>query len=144
MISINKLIAFTQSSFFISISSYCGILSFLISIYLSIKSSKMKSSIKTLLLTQEYNRSIADYKSVFRGYKSSILNDDIKTSLLLNDILEWIVQYERKFHLIFPLKDKIDIFFFKLYLKRNINKVDFDRICTYLSNLIGTMITKEP
>lgn len=131
-----------SSNVFVSLSSFCGILSLILSIYASTSTVKLKKNFKKTLLANEYDSSIERYKNNLKGYQASILNDEIKTNLIINDLLYIITEYSHQFELILSIKDKFQIYRFKKYLQTDIQNINFDKICNYISLITGTMTKK--
>ncbi len=137
---VNNLNVNTYFIFFVSIS---GILGFILSIYVTYKSSSISKTLNHITAAQNYNKYKTKFAARFKGYKDSILKDDLKTRQIVHAILEDIYKFEMQYEILLSLKDLSKLFFIKLYLKKNFDKVDFDKVCAYLDFLIGRCYKEE-
>lgn len=137
---INNLNANTYFIFFVSIS---GILGFILSIYVTYKSHSISKTLNHITAAQNYNKYKAKFAARFKGYKDSILKDDLKTRQIVHAILEDIYKFEMQYEILLSLKDLSKLFFIKIYLKKNFDKVDFNKVCSYLDFLIGRCYKEE-
>jgi hypothetical protein len=107
------------------------------------KSSSIAKILKHMTTAKKYNTSRTQFIERFKGYKLSILEDDIKTKRLVHDILEDVYKFEVQYKSLLSVPDLIKIFFFKKYLRKNFNKISFDKVCNSLDFLIGRFHKKE-
>lgn len=125
------------------ISSLVGIIGFLLTICVSIRTKKISKILKYNSVTKEYNRERSKFQKAFEGHRSSILEDNLRTSKLLKDILRDVESYRIKFVEIISLKEKIILFRLIRILKKDALNADFNQVSTFLAILSGRLTKKE-
>lgn len=127
----------------LGISSIAGIVGFVLTIFVSIRTEKITKILKYNQITSQYNKERAGYKKAFQGHIESIINDGIQTDAILKNILQNVEEYRLKYGEILPIKEKITLFFFIRQLKKKASDVDFNKIANYLAKLSGRLSKKE-
>ena len=125
------------------ISSLCGIVGFILTILVSIRTSKINKILKYNQTTEQYNKERLRFQRAFEGHRKSIVEDNIKTEKIIKDILKNVEEYRIKFDFILSLKTKITLYLFIFILKKDYKKVDFNKVCNYLAILSGRLSKKE-
>ena len=125
------------------IASICGILSFILTIFILIKTSNINKILKTNETISLYNKEIKSFQKTFDGHIMSIIEDNNRSDILINNILKNIVQFDSKFSNIFSIGDRNRIFWFKRLLKKEANKVDFNKVTNYLAIISGKLVKIE-
>ena len=125
------------------ISSIAGIVGFVLTILVSIRTEKITEILKYNQITSQYNKERAGYKKAFQGHIESIINDGIQTDAILKNILQNVEEYRLKYGEILSIKEKITLFFFIRQLKKKASDVDFNKIANYLAKLSGRLSKKE-
>lgn len=124
-------------------STSIGIIGFILTIFVSVKTKKISKILKYNDVISTYNSERIGYQNTFEGHRKSIIDDNIKTNVILKDILKNVESYRVKFYEILSLREKISLYFFKILLKRDAKDVDFNKVCNYLSILSGRLSKKE-
>lgn len=127
----------------LGISSIAGIVGFVLTILVSIRTEKITKILKYNQITSQYNKERAGYKKAFQGHIESIINDGIQTDAILKNILQNVEEYRLKYGEILSIKEKITLFFFIRQLKKKASDVDFNKIANYLAKLSGRLSKKE-
>ena len=127
----------------LGICSLLGIAGFVMTLFVTIKTSKIAKILKYNQVTEAYNKERIGFQKAFEGHRSSISEDDIKTDKLLKDILKQVEAYRIKFNDIFSFKERITLYRFIKILKRPAKEVDFNTVCNYLASLSGRLSKKE-
>lgn len=134
---------FGTNEIVLGITSLAGIVGFVLTIFVTIRTANISKILKYNDTTNLYNRERTAFKKVFEGHKQSIIEDGIKTDAILKSILQNIEEYRMKFSEILPLWEKITLWNFVRLLKKDASKVDFNKVCNYLSTLSGRLSKKE-
>lgn len=125
------------------VSTSIGIIGFILTIFVSVKTKKISKILKYNDVISTYNSERTAYQNTFEGHRKSIIDDNIKTNVILKDILKNVEGYRVKFYEILSLREKIDLHLFKKLLKKEANDVDFNKVCNYLAALSGRLSKKE-
>lgn len=127
----------------LGIASLTGIAGFILTVFVSIRTVKISKILKYNQVTSQYNKERLAFQRTFKGHRKSIVEDGIKSNKLLKDILQNIEEYRTKFGEIMPLREKITLFRFSLLLKKETDKVDYNKVSNYLASLSGRLAKKE-
>lgn len=127
----------------LGIASLCGILGFVLTIVVTIRTSNISKLLKYNDTVAEYNRKKQGFQRAFDGHRTSILEDENKTNRLLKDILKNVEEYDSQFHNLLPIKERITLWHFKRILKKPAEEANFNQICNYLATLSGRLSKKE-
>ena len=127
----------------LGIASLLGIVGFALTVLVSIRTAKISKILKYNQVTSQYNKERLAFQRTFEGHRKSIVEDEIKSNKLLKDILQNIEAYRLKFGEIMSLKEKITLFFFSQLLKKESNKVDYNKVSNYLAAISGRLSKKE-
>lgn len=133
---------FGSNEIVLGIVSVTGIIGFILTIFVSMRTAKISKILKYNEVTSRYNSERLAFKKAFGGHKESILQDGIKTEKLLKDILENVEEYHAKFDEIFTMREKYILWRLTRLLKRRVEKVDFNKLCNYLA-IISGRLSKE-
>lgn len=123
--------------------SLAGIFGFVLTVLVSIRTAKISKILKYNQVTGQYNKERLAFQRTFEGHRKSIVEDGIRSNKLLKDILQNIEAYRVKFGNIMSLKEKITLFLFSQLLKKETERVDYNRVCNYLASLSGRLSKKE-
>ncbi|SMC19359.1 hypothetical protein SAMN02745134_00809 [Clostridium acidisoli DSM 12555] len=129
--------------YFLFLTSISSIIGLLLSIYLIYKSNSIAKTVKSISISKDYNNNKDKFVNKFKVYKVSILEDDIKTKTIIHDILEDIYKFENLYKILFSNYELIKIYFIKIYLHKDFNKINFDKVCYKLDYLIGRFNKRE-
>ncbi len=130
----------------LGIATICGIIGFILTIHLAIKTTKINKVLKYNKVTEQYNDDRKSYQRCFDGYKTTIIEDGLKTEKILKDLLTKVEAYLANFNEIISLKEKITLHLFICILKKDYNELnesDWNAICNYLAKLSGRLSKKE-
>lgn len=145
MIEITKdMLSFVGTNeYVLGIASIAGIAGFILTILVTIHTNSISKILKYNQITAQYNKDRAAYQKAFDGHRTSILEDNIKTNKLLKDILSQVESYRNKFQEILPFKERFTLFLFQRILQKDVNNVDWNKVCNYLAILSGRLTKKE-
>lgn len=139
-----KILEFVATNTLIlGISTLCGIVGFILTIVVSMRTAKISKILKYNATTTQYNKERKAFQNAFEGHRSSIMVDGLKTEKLLKDILKNVEEYHVKFDVILSPKDRITLWWFKRILKKRYDSVSWNTICNYLAILSGRLSKKE-
>lgn len=127
----------------LGIASLVGIVGFVLTVLVSIRTAKISKILKFNQVTSQYNRERLAFQRTFEGHRKSIVEDGIKSNKLLKDILKNTEEYRVKFGEIMSLKEKFTLFMFSQLLKKESDKVDYNKVSNYLASLSGRLSKKE-
>lgn len=88
------------------IASLCGIIGFVLTVFVAIRTSKIGRILRYNEVTTRYNRERTAFLKSFDGHRTSILEDNIKTDKILKDILKQVEEYRAKFGDIMTVREK--------------------------------------
>lgn len=134
------------NSIVLGISTLCGVIGFILTIVVTIKTAKINKILKYNRITEQYNSDRLSFQRSFEGYKSSIIIDRIKTEDLQKDILTKVESYKANFSEIISIQEKITLNLFIRILEKDFNEInepDWNKICNYLARLSGRLTKKE-
>ena len=126
----------------LGVASLVGIVGFVLTVFVSIRTSKISKILKYNQVTSQYNKERLAFQRTFEGHRKSIVEDGIKSNKLLKDILQNTEEYRIKFGEIMTLKEKITLFKFSQILKKEASKVDYNKVSNYLASLSGRLSKK--
>lgn len=127
----------------LGLSSFCGIVGFLLTVIVAIRTDKISRILKHNALTSQYNKERKAYQNIFEGHRASITEDGIRSDKLLKDILKSVEEYRVKFDILFSWLEKIMIYFFIKELKKEARIANWNKICNYLAIFSGRLSKKE-
>ena len=127
----------------LGVCSLLGIAGFVMTLIVTIKTTKIAKILKYNHVTDTYNKERTAFQKAFEGHRSSIVEDGIKTDKILKDILKQVEAYRTKFNDILPLKERMALNSFVKILKKPADEVDFNSVCNYLATLSGRLSKKE-
>ena len=136
-------ISFGTNQIVQSVSSLCGIIGFALTVFVSIRTSKISKILKYNATTSQYNKERTAFQKTFEGHRDSITKDGVRSEKLLKDILKNVEEYHVKFNDILPTKDKMVILFFKRILMKEPKKVNWNTVSNYLAILSGRLSKME-
>ena len=134
---------FGSNTLVLGISTLCGIVGFILTIVVSMRTAKISKILKYNATTTQYNKERKAFQNTFEGHRSSIIEDGLKTEKLLKDILKNVEEYSVKFDVILSTRDRITLWWFKRILKKKYDTVNWNTICNYLAILSGRLSKKE-
>lgn len=127
----------------LGIATLTGIAGFILTVFVSIRTSKISKILKYNQVTSLYNRERLGFQKTFEGHRKSIIEDGIKSDKLIKDILQNIEEYRAKFGEIMSIREKITLFRFSQLLKKETEKVNYNKVSNYLASLSGRLSKKE-
>lgn len=127
----------------LGIASATGIAGFVLTIIVSIRTTKIGKILRYNQVTSQYNKERRGFQQTFEGHRKSIVEDGIKSNKLLKDILQNVEEYRAKFGEIMSFKEKVTLTRFSYLLKKESNKVDYNKASNYLASLSGRLSKKE-
>ena len=127
----------------LGIASICGIIGFILTLIVTIRTSNISKVLKHNAITSTYNRERKAFQNAFDGHRASILEDDMKTDRHLKAVLANVESYYAEFHSILSVREKIILWRFKKVLKKEAKQVNFNTVCNYLALLSGRLSKKE-
>lgn len=134
---------FGTNEIILGVCSLLGISGFIMTLIVTIKTTKIAKILKYNQVTDTYNKERTAFQKAFEGHRSSIIEDEIKTDKILKDILKQVEAYRTKFNDILPLRERIALNSFVKILKKPAEEVDFNSVCNYLATLSGRLSKKE-
>lgn len=133
---------FGTNEIILGIVSIMGIVGFVLTIVVTIRTANVSKVLKYNQITDQYNKDRIAYLKTFKGHRTSILNDNIHSEKILKDILEQVESYRIKYYKILTLGEKITLFLFLRLLKKEVNKVNWNTVCNYLAKISGRLSKK--
>ncbi len=130
----------------LGIATISGIVGFILTIVVAIKTANINKVLKYNRITEQYNDDRMSFQRSFDGYKTTIIVDKLKTENLLKDILTKVESYRANFDEIISVREKITLNLFIRILKKDFNEIDesdWNKICNYLAKLSGRLTKKE-
>ena len=130
----------------LGIATISGIVGFILTIVVAIKTANINKVLKYNRITEQYNDDRMSFQRSFDGYKTTIIVDKLKTENLLKDILTKVESYRANFDEIISIREKITLNLFIRILKKDFNEIDesdWNKICNYLAKLSGRLTKKE-
>lgn len=134
---------FGTNEIILGITSLVGIVGFLLTIFVTVRTAKISKILKYNDVTSQYNQERKAFKKMFEGHRQSVTEDEIKTDAILKTILQNVEEYRAKFSEILSFREKITLWCFKRLLKRRASEVDFNEVGNYLATLSGRLSKKE-
>ena len=140
---IDMLKFFGKNEVILGIVSLTGIIGFVLTIFVSIRTSKISKILKHNQLTSQYNKERLAFQRTFEGHRNSIIVDGLRSNKLLKDILQNVEEYRAKFGEILSPSDRFSLFKFSLLLRKETDKVNYNKVSNYLALLSGRLSKKE-
>ena len=109
---------FGTNEIILGVCSLLGIVGFIMTLIVTIKTNKIAKILKYNQVTDTYNKERTAFQKAFEGHRSSIIEDEIKTDKILKDILKQVEAYRTKFNDILPLKERMALNSFVKILKK--------------------------
>lgn len=107
---IDMLKFFEKNEVILGIVSLTGIIGFVLTIFVSIRTSKISKILKHNQLTSQYNKERQAFQRTFEGHRNSIIVDGLRSNKLLKDILQNVEEYRAKFGEILSPSDRFSRF----------------------------------
>lgn len=133
---------FGTTPFILGISSLCGIISFILTIIVTIRTTKIGKILRRNEITSRYNKERISFQNTFEGHRKSITVDGLRSKQLLTDILKNTEAYRTKFSEILSWQEKIKLSLFIRQLKKKPGQADYNQISNYLAVLSGRLSKK--
>jgi len=124
------------------ISSLCGIIGFILTIFVAIRTSKISKILKRNEITSQYNKERLAFQNTFEGHRKSITVDGMRSKKLLTDILKNVEAYRAKFSEILSWREKVRLSLFIRQLKKEPEQADYNLISNYLASISGRLTKK--
>lgn len=100
---------FGKDEIVLGIASLVGILGFILTVFVSIRTANISKILRSNQLTNQYNRERLAFQKAFIGHQKSILEDGIRTDKLIKDILQQAESYRTKYSEIMTLYEKLKV-----------------------------------
>lgn len=140
---IARFLSFLGTSPYIQgVSSLCGILGFVLTIVVAVRTAKINKILRYNEITSRYNRERLKFQKIFEGHRMSITEDQIHTKQLLTDILKDVEAYRVQFSEILSWCEKIRLALFIRQLKKEPKRIDYNLISNYLASISGRLSKK--
>lgn len=133
----------SQNSIVLALSSLCGIAGFCLTIIVTLHTNGLKKRLRRMEYSSSYNKKRKEFYSKFNAHRESIDSYQITSKSLVNDILTEVTSCIKQCSLFFSLREKLVLYKFKRYLKKDYSKINFDCISKYLSEVSGILSEKE-
>lgn len=134
---------FATNEIILGISSLVGIIGFIMTVIVSVRTAKISKILKHNEVASQFNKERLSYQRTFEGHRKSIVEDGIKSNKLLKDILQNIEEYRTKFGVILSVKERITLYMFSHLLRKESEKVNYNRVSNCLAILSGRLSKKE-
>lgn len=134
---------FATNEIVLGISSLAGIIGFIMTVVVSIRTAKISKILKHNEVASQFNKERLSYQRMFEGHRKSIVEDGIKSNKLLKDILQNIEEYRSKFGEILSIKERITLYMFSHLLRKESEKVNYNKVSNCLAILSGRLSKKE-
>lgn len=112
-------------------------------VIVSVRTAKISKILKHNEVASQFNKERLSYQRTFEGHRKSIVEDGIKSNKLLKDILQNIEEYRTKFGVILSVKERITLYMFSHLLRKESEKVNYNRVSNCLAILSGRLSKKE-
>lgn len=132
-----------SNPYILGIATLCTIVGFILTLFVSMRTSKISKILKYNETTSTYNRKRKSFQETFEGHRKSITEDNIHSDKLLKDILKNVEEYDAQFSNILSIKDRIILWSFKRILRKESQFVNYNKVCNYLATLSGRLSKKE-
>jgi hypothetical protein len=140
---IDALRFFGKNEAILGVATLTGIIGFILTIFVSIRTSKINKILKHNQLTSQYNKERLAFQKTFEGHRNSIIADGLHSNKLLKDILQNVEEYRAKFGEIMSLSERYSLHNFSHILRKETDKVDYNKVCNYLALLSGRLSKRE-
>lgn len=130
------------NQYVLGISSLCGIISLILTIIVTTKTSKINKILRHNEITSRYNKERIGFQNAFEGHRKSITVDGLRSKQLLTDILMNVEAYRTKFSEILSWHEKIRLSLFIRQLKKEPGQADYNLISNYLASISGRLSKK--
>ena len=137
-----SLVIFANSENGIALVFCISTLSFLLTLFVAFRTFRISFIIKKNNEINEYNSNKIELQEKINVYRLTILNDSITNRRFVSDVVTLLYQIQNKYSTLMNLKDKFQLLYFIRYLKKIHNKLDFNKIANYLSQMIGRLEKK--
>lgn len=127
------------NQYFLGFSSLCGVIGFVLTIIVTVKTSKISKILRHNAITSQYNKERISFQNTFEGHRKSITVDGLQSKQLLTDILKNVEAYRAKFSEILSWREKIRLAMFIKQLKKEPNQANYNLICNYLASISGRL-----
>lgn len=134
---------FGTNEFILGIATLAGLLGFVLTLSVAIRTSKISRILRRNTLIQDYNKNRNTYAKVFTGHRDSILRDGLRTDLLWNDILKTVVEYKAKYSKLPSTGERINLWRLYNLLNKKCTDTNFLKVAKKLSILAGYLQKKE-
>lgn len=134
---------FATNEIILGISSLAGIIGFIMTVIVSVRTAKISKILKHNEVASQFNKERLSYQRTFEGHRKSIVEDGIKSNKLLKDILQNIEEYRTKFGVILSVKERITLYMFSHLLRKESEKVNYNKVSNCLAILSGRLSKKE-
>lgn len=134
---------FGENKIILGIASICGIFGFILTIFVSVRTSHISKILNRNNVADTYNKKRGSYQKSFNGHISSIVKDEIHTNQILKNILKDTTAYYEEFNVLLPFNEKIKFKSFFRMIKKEAKDVDFNAVTNFLTVLAGKLEKKE-
>lgn len=138
----NFLALLGTNQYILGVSSLCGIISFILTVIVTIKTAKISKILKHNEITSRYNKERSGFQKAFEGHRKSITADGLHSKQLLTDILKNVEAYRAEFLEILSWRERIKLAMFIRQLKKEPEQADYNLISNYLASISGRLSKK--
>ena len=140
---IEKILSFFGTNeLVLGIASLCGIVGFILTIIVTIRTAKISKILRYNEITSNYNKERTGFQRTFEGHRVSITEDNIRTDKILKDILKNVEEYRVKFQEILSFQEKLRLQLLVHQLKKEADNANWNSICNGLAILAGHLSKK--
>ena len=140
---IASILAFLGTNqYILGVASLCGIVSFILTVIVTIRTAKISKILKHNEITSRYNKERTGFQKAFEGHRKSITVDGLRSKQLLTDILKNVEAYRAEFSEILSWHEKVRLTMFIKQLKKKPEQADFNSISNYLASISGRLSKK--
>lgn len=125
--------------YILGISSLCGIMGFILTIVVAIRTAKTNKILRYNKVTSQYNKERLAFQNMFEGHRISITVDELHSKQLLTDILKNTEAYRVQFSEILSWYEKIRLAMFIRQLKKEPEQANYNLISNYLASISGRL-----
>lgn len=130
------------NQYILGVSSLCGIIGFILTVIVTIRTAKISKILKHNEIISRYNKERMGFQKAFEGHRKSITVDGLRSKQLQTDILKNVEAYRAEFSEILSLQEKIKLALFIRQLRKAPEYADYNLISNYLASISGRLSKK--
>ena len=140
---INAIEWFATNKVILGLATIAGLISFVLSIVVSVRTAKIGKILKYNNLADSFNK---ERKALWRtamGHRDSILKDDMKTDVTRSNILIFVNRCHNQYKPLMNWKVGWSIWRLQTILKQKNAMVDYNAVVNHLAELVAWLETEE-